>query len=221
MALSDYTQIASIIQLSTAPKATWDSEDPILPEGMPGWESDTKKMKIGDGVTTWTGLAYTVDATLTPEQKALLDNAGAANGVSVLDANGLIPLDTLPDQAKSHIKYIADIPSRDAVDEADRHFIYVVLDASGDATVESGAATYSWDDTNSVWVKLSEFESMDIDFSVFFNKTTETLDDIADGTQYIRFTPAERTKLAKAMVTDETYRFVSLSPAEINAAMAE
>jgi hypothetical protein len=221
MALSDYTQIASIIQLSTAPKETWDTENPILPEGMPGWESDTKKMKIGDGVTAWTGLAYTVDATLTPEQKALLDNAGAANGVSILDANGLIPLDTLPDQAKSHIKYMADIPSRDAVDEADRHFIYVVLDASGDPTVESGAATYSWDDTNGVWVKLSEFESMDIDFSVFFNKSTETLDDIADGTQYVRFTPAERTKLAKAMVTDETYRFVSLSPAEINAAMAE
>jgi hypothetical protein len=220
MALGDFTAISSIIQLSTAVKATWDSVNPVLPMGLPGWESDTKKMKVGDGVSTWTALEYTVDQSLTPEQKALLDNAGLANGVAVLDANGIIPLDVLPNVAKSHIKYLADIATRDAIAVGDREYLYVVLDASGDATVVTGAAVYAWDAVGEAWNKVSEMESMDIDFSVFFNKTTETLDDIADGTSYVRFTPAERTKLAKAMVTDETYRFVGLTPAELAAAMA-
>lgn len=37
-----------------------------------------------------------------------------------------------------------------------------VIDASGDPTVESGAATYLYNSRSGVWVKVAEFESMDI-----------------------------------------------------------
>jgi hypothetical protein len=215
MALCDYTQVTSTIRLMIATKSVWDTENPILLEGMPGWESDTKKMKIGDGTSTWTELSYIVDATLTDEQLELLNNINLTDGVVILDSNGLIPLDTLPDQAKSHIKYVTDIPNRDAILEEDRHFIYVVLDASGDPTVESGAATYSWDDTNAVWVKLSEFESIDMDFSSLFHKTTDTLDAISEGISFIKYTPEESVVLDKTMVKDEAYRFASTSPAQL------
>lgn len=219
MPLSDFTAVSSIIQLSTAPKTEWESVNPVLPSGLPGWESDTKKMKVGDGTSTWTELDYTVDATLTPEQKAMLDNAGDADGVALLDGNGLLPLDRLPNKAKSHIRYMADIAARDATDPEVRESLFVVLDATADSTVESGAAIYAWDHDSEEWVKISEMESMDIDFSVFFHKENDTLDDLSDGTNYIRFTPAEREKLAKAMVIDETYILAGLTPSELAAAM--
>lgn len=224
MALGDFTAIKSIVTLSAASDADWTAQNPVLPVGYPGWVTDLKKMKVGDGVTPWNSLGFTVDQSLTESQKALLDNAGGANGVCVLDAGGLVPLSVLPDQAKTHIVYVADIAARDAWDAADRHYVFVVLDATADPLVDVGAATYAWDSAANAgageWIKLSEFESMDIDFSVFFNKTTETLDDINDGTNYIRFTPAEREKLAKAMVTDETYHFKGLTPAELTTALA-
>lgn len=36
----------------------WGSVNPILLKGEIGWESDTNKIKIGDGVTPWTDLDY-------------------------------------------------------------------------------------------------------------------------------------------------------------------
>jgi hypothetical protein len=38
--------------------ATWTSVNPTLGLGEPGFETDTNKLKVGDGVTPWTGLAY-------------------------------------------------------------------------------------------------------------------------------------------------------------------
>ena len=43
-------------RLGTA--AGWVSADPTLVAGEAGYETDTGKFKIGDGVTAWTGLAY-------------------------------------------------------------------------------------------------------------------------------------------------------------------
>ena len=38
--------------------ANWTSADPILADREVGWETDTGKMKLGDGATAWTALAY-------------------------------------------------------------------------------------------------------------------------------------------------------------------
>lgn len=38
--------------------AQWSSMNPILLEGEPGFETDTNKLKIGDGFTSWNSLAY-------------------------------------------------------------------------------------------------------------------------------------------------------------------
>lgn len=38
--------------------AEWTSADPVLLAGEIGIESDTNKLKIGDGETAWSGLAY-------------------------------------------------------------------------------------------------------------------------------------------------------------------
>ena len=46
------------IRLRRDDSATWTSVDPILLDAEPGYETDTGKIKIGDGVTTWANLAY-------------------------------------------------------------------------------------------------------------------------------------------------------------------
>lgn len=40
--------------------AVWTSENPVLPLGQVGWERDTDKAKLGDGVTAWNDLDYAV-----------------------------------------------------------------------------------------------------------------------------------------------------------------
>lgn len=44
------------VRVNTA--ANWTSENPTLESGMIGLESDTSKMKRGDGSSTWTALPY-------------------------------------------------------------------------------------------------------------------------------------------------------------------
>lgn len=41
--------------------AQWLETNPILAAGEPGFELDTNKLKIGNGISNWTYLPYTVD----------------------------------------------------------------------------------------------------------------------------------------------------------------
>jgi len=45
-------------QLRRGIASLWTSVNPVLADGIQGYETDTGKMKIGDGVTAWTSLAY-------------------------------------------------------------------------------------------------------------------------------------------------------------------
>lgn len=46
------------IQIRRGSSNFWDDENPILHPGEPGYEKNTNRMKIGDGVTPWRDLAY-------------------------------------------------------------------------------------------------------------------------------------------------------------------
>lgn len=46
------------IQLKRGTSAKWTQVNPILSAGEPGFETDTKKFKIGDGSTAWSSLPY-------------------------------------------------------------------------------------------------------------------------------------------------------------------
>jgi len=68
-----------------------DGDGPILNAGEIGWESDTNKFKIGDGVSYWADLTYFVDATdvIASSLGAYLQDSdvGAISGVAGLDAS--------------------------------------------------------------------------------------------------------------------------------------
>jgi hypothetical protein len=46
------------IQFRRGTAAEWSSVNPVLSAGEPGFETDTSKMKIGDGSTEWNSLEY-------------------------------------------------------------------------------------------------------------------------------------------------------------------
>lgn len=62
-------------------------------------------------------------------------------------------------QAPNYV--VADIAERNAMNPANGSLAYVV-NATGDTTVASGAATYVWRSSNTSWVKVSEAESLDL-----------------------------------------------------------
>jgi hypothetical protein len=55
------------IRIRRGKKAFWESENPILHDGEPGFERDTRKLKIGDGSTPWNDLPYSPTPTSTPD----------------------------------------------------------------------------------------------------------------------------------------------------------
>lgn len=63
--------------------------------------------------------------------------------------------------AANSMQVVADITARDAIAPTSVT-LALVLDATGDATVSAGAATYVWNEGPDTWVKIAEYESMDV-----------------------------------------------------------
>ena len=68
-------------------------------------------------------------------------------------------LDGLSSAGGAGAKVVPDITARDALTSTEGLIAYVV-DATGDITVKTGGASYIYDGSN--WIKISEFESMDV-----------------------------------------------------------
>lgn len=86
--------MATRMQQRRGTSAQWISANPVLAAGEIGFETDTNQFKMGDGVNTWTNLAYFVDEDSVSGslgdyvELALL---GVADGVATLDSNGYVP----------------------------------------------------------------------------------------------------------------------------------
>jgi len=201
----DVKKLLGAVSTAIDTSLNWQSANPTVPAGVFCLESDTKKLKIGDGSTAYNDLEYKVDAVVTAAQKTLLDNAGSANGVATLSSDGTLPLAQIPVLTEEKlplslrggiVRFVADIAARDALTEKDG-LIYV-LDASSDSTVASGAAQYVWDESTSAWKKIGESESLDLDLTNYFNYATMDSDDITEGDTHLFMTTAERAAVAQA-----------------------
>ena len=53
--------MASIIQIRRDTSANWTSANPVLAQGELGVETNTSKIKIGDGSTAWSSLGYLIN----------------------------------------------------------------------------------------------------------------------------------------------------------------
>lgn len=65
--------------------------------------------------------------------------------------------------AANMVEIVADITARDAlIATLERNAMILVIDASDDVTVDSGAALYAYDATADETYKIAEYESMDV-----------------------------------------------------------
>lgn len=95
--------------------AQWTAANPVLGEGEFGFETDTVKLKIGDGISGWVGLSYISLDWGTLAGKPVVIAAGATeadaraaigaedaaakgqpSGYASLDVDGLVPQEQLP-----------------------------------------------------------------------------------------------------------------------------
>lgn len=78
-----------------------------------------------------------------------------------VDIQGMI---TASITGANNLQVVADITARNALSPTTTIYVYV-KDATGDASVDSGGATYLYDTSTSTWVKVSESESLDLSLS--------------------------------------------------------
>lgn len=77
--------VNTLLQVRRGLASTWSSVDPTLAAGEFGYETDSKKFKIGDGSTAWSSLsyaAYTVGSDFTDAVNTLIPLVTGSNGVT-------------------------------------------------------------------------------------------------------------------------------------------
>jgi len=80
--------VVTQIQLRRGTAAQWTSTNPTLAAGEQGFETDTGKIKIGDGSTAWTGLSYLGAGTVT----SIIAGTGLSGGT--ITSSGTIAIDS-------------------------------------------------------------------------------------------------------------------------------
>jgi phage-related tail fiber protein len=90
---------------------------------------------------------------------AIQNGKNKANGFVELDANGLVPVNFIPNEFKE-IRIVGDIAGRDAINDKFVGLSVYVKDATADENVAKGGAYYLWD--GFVWLKTAESESLDV-----------------------------------------------------------
>ena len=114
--------MANTIQHKRGTAANWTSANPILGAGEFGFETDTGKLKLGDGSTAWTALGYFEPAAAVAAWAFQGENYGYTSG-GVLDRGNVI--DKFPFAADANATDVADLT-------------VAVYGASGQSSSESG-----------------------------------------------------------------------------------
>lgn len=91
------------IQHRRGTAAQWTTANPVLASGESGLETDTGKLKIGNGSSTWSVLTYEPNNTDIVATYVPLSSKGANSGVATLDSAGKIPVTQLPDSSNTVI----------------------------------------------------------------------------------------------------------------------
>jgi len=86
------------LQLRRDTAANWTTANPTLADGQPGWEKDTKKLKVGDGAAAWASLPYFSGggAVYTVTTRSATYTEAATSGDQVVLVTGAAVVVTLP-----------------------------------------------------------------------------------------------------------------------------
>lgn len=124
--------------------------------------------------TTSNTIFYVAPTGNTTYVEVYVSNAAGDAVRRVINENDVKALISTQISGLNKMQIVADITARNAL--TDKTTLVYVKNATGDATVKSGGASYIYDSSASAWVKISEFESMDItlDWNNLQNKPNST-----------------------------------------------
>lgn len=212
MATVNITGLAGVLGASAA---QWDDTTAPVPKDVLAYERDTGRSKIGDGVTLYAALPYYVDQVFTEQHLGYLQAPNTANSAILLDSTtGKLPSSLVPSASEVTLTIVADIAERDILDGnqllEDRRYLVLVKDATGDPTVESGAALYALRDglngetPDNQFTKMFEVESIDVDFTSLV-KAGDTADRLVSGVTNMFVTAAEHIRIQNAWQIDDFF----------------
>jgi hypothetical protein len=69
--------MANKIQLRRDSSIAWNNVNPVLSQGEPGFEIDSGRVKVGDGIKPWNQLPYIKTENLPPNAQGILQNDGS------------------------------------------------------------------------------------------------------------------------------------------------
>ena len=181
--------MADLIQLRRDTAANWTSANPTLSQGEQGYETDTGKMKIGDGSTAWTSLAYFVDssayATSSDITSAVSTKANTADLATVATSgsyNDLSDQPTIP----ADVSDLTDTTSllgsggggggsfEAVASGALANGDIVVVNSDGTVSVVTGSTTLTHSAGSEVTVTTFN-QNVDSDHDAVFNPTANTV----------------------------------------------
>jgi hypothetical protein len=94
----------------------------------------------------------------------LTDDTGAARSIGNSAMIGAIATPLIAAQLAqlNRVEIVANNAARDALAGNDRNQLVLSLDATADATVAAGAALYVFRNSDNSWIKVSEYEGLDV-----------------------------------------------------------
>ena len=93
----------------------------------------------------------------------LTDTAGVAKSLGNSTMIAAVANTEISNRLAQHnlIEIVSDITARNLLATQNRNLVVMVLDATGDATVTTGAALYAFKNADNSWTKVAEYEGMD------------------------------------------------------------
>ncbi len=107
-----------MIQLKRGTTKKWETQNPTLAAGQPGYDKDKKKLKIGDGETDWKNLSYTSGLS----EEEILNEESAADKKTLFTYGTDVPDSST--NGKVYIQQLASIVEKDYVVETGRDINY-------------------------------------------------------------------------------------------------
>jgi hypothetical protein len=132
--------------------AEWTAANPVLLAREFGIETDTRRLKMGDGITAWASLAYflaaadvrgqvsrVTDATIAAAAAGVFRGIGAAGTLDTATAGGLVIgiIDTFALRNSSVSAVLLDVEARASIMTANNHTLGLRLAVNGATIAES------------------------------------------------------------------------------------
>lgn len=85
--------MASLIKIRRDTATNWNTKDPVLSIGEPGYDTTNNKIKVGNGTDPWSELSYLTDATGNPDLTgyATEDWVGQQGYITIEDVPTVLP----------------------------------------------------------------------------------------------------------------------------------